>query len=133
MKIIYADNAATTRVMPEVFESMKPFFEEHFGNPSSLYSIGRFSKNVLEKSRKSIADCINAKQNEIFFTSGGTESDNWALKSCVRLNPGDHVITSKIEHHAVLKSAKYLEMHGIILTYLEVDKFWLANPKSLEK
>jgi cysteine desulfurase len=133
LKIIYADNAATTKVMPEVFESMKPFFEEHFGNPSSLYSIGRFSKNVLEKSRKSIADCINAKPNEIFFTSGGTESDNWALKSCVRLNPGDHVITSKIEHHAVLKSAKYLETQGIRVTYLDVDKFGLVNPESLEK
>ena len=131
-KIIYVDNAATTAILPEVFEAMEPFLENHFGNASSIYSIGRFAKQELEKSRKIIANCINAEPDEIFFTSCGTESDNWALKSSVKFSGNEHIITSQIEHHAILNSARFLENHGVEVTYLKPDKFGMILPETLE-
>lgn len=131
-KFIYADNAATTRLLPEVFEEMKPFLQENFGNASSIYSIGQYAKKHLEISRKTIAECINAEPEEIFFTSCGTESDNWALKSAFGLCNSEHLITSQIEHHAILKSARYLESRGTQVTYLKPDRFGTISPEVLE-
>lgn len=130
-RFVYADNAATSKVLPEVVEAMVPYLEKNFGNPSSIYSIGREAKEAIEKSRKTIAECINADSDEIFFTSSGTESDNWAIKSSY--HPGKHIISSKIEHHAVLKSLSYLERQGAHVSYLSPDKFGVISPESLEK
>ncbi|MCL2311096.1 MAG: aminotransferase class V-fold PLP-dependent enzyme [Firmicutes bacterium] len=133
-RIIYVDNAATTRVSNEVFNAMEPFFIENFGNPSSIYSIGRECRRAIENSRKIIAQCINAEPSEIFFTSGGTESDNWAIKSGSKLKSGSSVITSQIEHHAVLNSVKYLETLGNFETiYLKPDMFGTIQPEALKK
>ena len=131
-EIIYVDNAATTAILPEVFEAMKSCLENNFGNASSIYSIGRQAKQELEKSRKIIAKCINAEPDEIFFTSCGTESDNWALKSSVKFSGNAHIITSQIEHHAILNSARFLENHGVEVTYLKPDKFGMILPETLE-
>ena len=134
-KIIYVDNAATTEILPEVLEAMKSCLENNFGNASSIYSIGRQAKQELEKSRKIIADCINAEPDEIFFTSCGTESDNWALKSCVKFSESknkNNIITSQIEHHAILNSARFLENNGVQVTYLKPDKFGMILPETLE-
>lgn len=130
-RFVYADNAATSRIIPEVVESMTPYLEKNFGNPSSIYSIGKEAKEAVEKSRKIIAECINADPDEIFFTSSGTESDNWAIKSSY--SSGKHIISSKIEHHAVLKSLSYLERQGAHISYLSPDKFGIISPESLEK
>ena len=132
-RLIYVDNAATTKVSTQVFESMIPFLENNFGNPSSLYSLGKDAKAVIEKSRKIIADCINSRPEEIFFTSCGTESDNWALKSSVKLGKPGHIITSQIEHHAILESAHFLERNDITVSYLKPDKFGIVQPETLEK
>ena len=131
--IIYADNAATSRILPEVFESMRPYLETNFGNSSSIYSVGKTAKDALERSRKTIADCINADPDEIFFTSCGTESDNWALKSSFKISNDNHLITSQIEHHAILKTAKFLEKQNISVSYLKPDRFGVINPDDLEK
>src|SRR5512139_3220035 len=103
-RLIYMDHAATTPVRPEVMEAMLPYFHVRFGNPSSIYSIARESKKVVESARETVAHALGAEPNEIYFTSGGTESDNWALKGMAYANrkKGDHIITSAIEHHAVL-------------------------------
>ena len=103
-KIIYLDNAATTKTSPEVVEAMLPYFTEQYGNASAIYSIGSSNKEVISRARKDIADVLGAKENEIYFTAGGSESDNWALKATCEAYgaKGKHIITSKIEHHAIL-------------------------------
>ena len=124
-KTIYMDNAATTRVLPEVFEEMKPYFLEQYGNPSSVYSFVNDAKKVVDQARVTISDFINAKPQEIYFTAGGSESDNWALKATAEAyaNKGKHIITSKIEHHAILHTCEYLEKNGFEVTYLPVDEY----------
>ena len=122
---IYLDNAATTPVRKEVLEAMLPYFREEYGNASSVYSLGRNSKKALEASRETIAACFGAKPEEIFFTSCGSESDNWALRGVAfaNQNKGKHIITSSIEHHAILHTCAYLEKLGFEVTYLPVDKY----------
>ena len=133
MKIRYFDNAATTKVKKEVVDKMFPYFIESYGNPSSLYTLGRTAKVGIEKARKHVADLINCEKNEVYFTSGGTESDNTALKGIMYLNKnkGKHVITTKIEHHAILNSCKTLEENGCKVTYLNVDKDGIINLEEL--
>ena len=134
-KIIYMDNAATTAVSQEALETMMPFFRENFGNPSTIYSVGRNAKKELEISRERVAKALGASPKEIFFTSCGTESDNWAIKGAAfeGLKKGkNHIITSKIEHHAVLHTVQYLEKKGFDVTYLDVDSQGLVNPKDVE-
>ena len=134
---IYLDNAGTTRVRKEVIEEMQPYFDEMYGNPSSqLYELGRKSKEAIEKARKTVADFINADEKEIYFTGGGSESDNWALKGTAfaNLNKGkNHIITTKIEHHAILHTCKYLEKFGIETTYLSVDKYGMIDLEELKE
>ncbi|MGE5615092.1 MAG: cysteine desulfurase NifS [Bacillota bacterium] len=122
-KIIYFDHAATTPVRKEVFEAMLPYFSQKFGNPSSIYSIGRESKMAIEEARETIAGIIGAQPKEIFFTGSGTEADNWAIKGVAYANrqKGKHIITTAIEHHAVLHACQYLENDGFEVTYLPVD------------
>lgn len=134
-KIIYMDNAATTAVSSEALEVMTPFFKENFGNPSTIYSIGKNAKKELDIARERVAKALGASSKEIFFTSCGTESDNWAIKGAAfaGLKKGkNHIITSKIEHHAVLHTAQYLEKNGFDVTYLDVDSQGLVNPKDVE-
>lgn len=135
MKQIYLDHAATTPVAKEVIEAMQPYFNEKFGNASSLHSFGREARDALEKARKTIANFIGARPNEIIFTSGGTESDNLALKGVAFANKdkGKHIITSKIEHHAIFETCHWLEKHGFRVTYLPVDKEGKVNPQDVEK
>jgi len=123
-KIIYLDNAATTKAAPEVVEAMIPYFTEHYGNPSSVYSFAAKNKEAISKQREIIADALGAKANEIYFTAGGSESDNWALKATAEAYKakGNHIITTKIEHHAILHTAEYLEKNGFEVTYLNVDE-----------
>ena len=132
---IYMDNAATTPVRKEVVEAMKPFFLKRFGNPSSLHSFGKEARDEIERAREKIAKIINADAREIIFTSGGTESDNLALKGIAFANreKGNHVITTKIEHDAVLNSCRYLEKNGLKVTYLNVDSEGLVNLLELKK
>lgn len=124
MRTLYFDHAATTPVSKEVLQEMFPYFELKYGNASAMYTIGRESKRAIEDARKRVANAINAKQNEIYFTSCGSESDNLAIKGIAyaNQNKGNHIITSKIEHHAVLNSCKALENQGFRVTYLNVDK-----------
>ena len=123
-KLIYLDNAATTKTAPEVVEAMLPYFTENFGNPSSVYSFASGNKEVLTTQREIIANALGAKANEIYFTAGGSESDNWALKATAEAykGKGNHIITTKIEHHAILHTAEYLEKQGFEVTYLDVDE-----------
>ncbi|MCZ7400214.1 MAG: cysteine desulfurase NifS [Candidatus Methanoperedens sp.] len=132
---VYMDHSATTPADPLVVEAMLPYFSEKFGNPSSLYTIGRQARRAIEESRQKVADLIGAKKEEIIFTGSGTESDNLAIKGIAYRNrkKGDHIITSSIEHHAVLHSCKYLETQGFKVTYIPVDKDGLVNPKDVEK
>jgi cysteine desulfurase len=136
-KKLYLDNAATTRVKKEVIEEMSQYFNELYGNPSSqLYELGRKSKEAVEKARKTLADFINADEKEIYFTAGGTESDNWALKGVAfaNLNKGkNHIITTKIEHHAILHTCEYLEKFGVETTYLDVDRYGLVDIEQLKE
>lgn len=131
---IYMDNSATTPVRKEVVEEMIPYLTENFGNPSSIYDLGKTSKHAVEKARKRVAYAIGAEENEIYFTSGGTESDNWAIKGIAfaNRNKGKHIITSSIEHHAVLHACKWLEGQGFELTYLPVDKYGMVSPEDLK-
>lgn len=133
MKIRYFDNSATTKVKSEVINKMFPYFVESYGNPSSLYTLGRIAKVGIEEARKHVANLINCDKNEIYFTSGGTESDNTALKGIMYLNKnkGKHVITTKIEHHAILNTCKTLEENGYKVTYLQVDKNGIVNLEEL--
>lgn len=135
MKNVYMDYSATTPVKKEVLDAMLPYFSEHFGNPSSLYSIAQESKEALEKARGQVASLIGAKANEVFFTAGGSEADNWALEGVADAlkDKGNHIITTKIEHHAILHTAEYLEKHGIDVTYLDVDAEGRVNPEDVEK
>ena len=134
---LYLDNAATTRVKKEVIDEMKQYFDELYGNPSSqLYELGRKSKEAIEKSRKIIADFLNAEEKEIYFTAGGTESDNWALKGVAFANFSkgkNHIITTKIEHHAILHTCEYLEKFGVKTTYLDVDRYGLIDLEQLKE
>ncbi len=129
------DHSATTAVDPEVREAMLPYFSEKFGNPSSLYTIGREARRAIEESRQKVADLIDAKKEEIIFTGSGTESDNLAIKGIAYRNrkKGDHIITSSIEHHAVLHTCKYLETQGFKVTYLPVNTDGIINPADVEK
>ncbi len=134
MKRIYMDHAATTPMDREVLEEMKPYFCEKFGNASSLHSFGSEAKLALDTARRRIAKVINAEEEEIIFNSGGTEADNTALIGTALANrkKGKHIITTKIEHHAVLEPCKFLERFGFKITYLDVDKYGLVNPQALE-
>lgn len=128
MKQIYLDHASTTPVRPEVVEAMVPYFTEKFGNPSSIYPLGQEASDAVAQAREALAEVIGAKPREIFFTSGGTESDNWAIKGFARANAakGRHIITSAIEHHAVLHTCQALEREGFEVTYLPVDEHGLV-------
>ena len=132
--MIYVDNAATTMLEPEVLEKMMPYLTQFYGNASSIYRFGQKSKEVVNESREIIAKCLNADAKEIYFTSGGSESDNWAIKGVADAlsKKGNHIITSAIEHHAVLHTCEFLEKHGYKITYLPVDENGLVNPKDLE-
>ncbi len=133
-KVIYLDNAATTKVRPEVVEAMLPYFTEFYGNPSSVYEFSTPCKKAMAHTREVIADALGAKENEIYFTNGGTESDNWALKAAAEAygSKGKHIITTQIEHHAVLHTGQYLEKNGFEVTYLPVDENGLVNLKTLK-
>ena len=134
-KRIYLDNAATTRVHPEVVEAMLPHFTECYGNPSAIYSFAGEAQKAVEKARETLADLIGAKPEEIYFTAGGSESDNWALKAAAEAyrDKGKHIITSKIEHHAVLHTCEYLEKQGYEITYIDVDEYGFVKLDELEK
>lgn len=133
-KVIYLDNAATTRVRPEVVEAMLPFYTEHYGNASAVYSVGATAKEALTTAREQVAAVIGAKTEEIYFTAGGSESDNWALKATAELmkEKGNHIITSKIEHHAILHTCEYLEKNGFEVTYLDVDEDGVVDLEQLK-
>lgn len=134
-RFIYLDNAATTKTRPEVVEAMLPYFTEYYGNPSSVYEFSNESKKAINRSRETIAEAIGAKTNEIYFTAGGTESDNWALAATAEAyqEKGNHIITSKIEHHAVLHTCEYLEKRGFEVTYLDVDENGVIKLDELKK
>lgn len=134
-RFIYLDNAATTKTAPEVVEAMLPYFTEHYGNPSSVYSFASKNKEVITKQRETIADVLGASANEIYFTAGGSESDNWALKATAEAykDKGNHIITTKIEHHAILHTAEYLEKQGFEVTYLDVDENGIVKLDELKK
>jgi len=133
-RTVYMDHAATTPVRPEVVEAMLPYFSERFGNPSSLYALAREAKEAVEEARGRVAAAIGGRPEEVFFTSGGTESDNWAVKGVAAAlrKRGDHIITSAIEHHAVLHPCEVLEKQGYRVTYLPVDEFGRVNPGAVE-
>ena len=133
-KLIYLDNAATTKTAPEVVEAMLPYFTEHFGNPSSVYGFAAANKEVITRQREIIADTLGAKSNEIYFTAGGSESDNWALIATAEAyaSKGKHLITSKIEHHAILHTCEYLEKKGFEVTYLDVDENGIVDLEQLK-
>ena len=135
MRRIYLDHNATTPVHPEVLEAMLPYYKDKFGNASSIHGFGKEAKVALEESREKVAKLINASPSEIYFTSGGTESDNLAIKGAAFANrkKGKHIITSKIEHHAILESCKFLEKEGFEVTYLPVDGGGLIDPDDLKK
>ncbi len=134
MRQVYLDYSATTPVKKEVLDEMIPYFTEHYGNPSSLYSIAQESKEALELARGRVAKLINADTSEVFFTAGGSESDNWALEGVVDAlkDKGNHIITTKIEHHAILHTAEFLEKHGIDVTYVGIGEDGRVDPKEIE-
>lgn len=133
--MIYLDNAATTRTVPEVVEAMMPYFAEYFGNPSSIYGLGSKAKKAVNEARRIIAESLGVKPEEIYFTAGGSEADNWALQATAEAyeQKGKHIITSKIEHHAILHTCEYLEKHGFEITYLDVDAEGKVSPKAVEE
>ncbi len=133
--IIYLDNAATTKTRKEVVDAMLPFFTENYGNASSVYELGAESKKAVNDSKEMIAKAITADANEIYFTAGGSEADNWAIKGIAEAykEKGRHIITSKIEHHAVLHTCEYLEKNGYEVTYLDVDEFGFIRPDQLKR
>jgi len=134
-KEIYLDNAATTKVLPAVVYDMLPYYTEEFGNPSSLYGFGQNAHKAMENARRRIAHHLCARPQEIYFTSGGTESDNWALKETAfaYADKGKHIITTAAEHHAITHSCAWLERHGFEVTYLDVDEFGMVDPDELTK
>ena len=131
---VYLDYAATTYVKPEVLEEMLPYFTQKFGNPSSFYSISRENRMAIDKARAQVAKALNCDVNEVYFTGGGSEADNWAIKgiASAHKNKGNHIITTKIEHHAVLHTCQYLEKHGFEVTYLDVDDKGIVNLEELK-
>ena len=133
-KLIYLDNAATTKTAPEVVEAMLPNFSEAYGNPSSIYSLAGESRKAVDQARETIANALGARPEEIYFTAGGTESDNWALKAAAEFyrKKGNHIITTKIEHHAVLHSCQWLEKQGFEVTYLNVDENGVVRLEELK-
>ena len=133
-KLIYLDNAATTKTAPEVVEAMLPYFSEAYGNPSSIYSLAGESRKAVDQARDTIARALGARPEEIYFTAGGTESDNWALKAAAEFyrKKGNHIITTKIEHHAVLHSCQWLEKQGFEVTYLNVDENGVVRLEELK-
>ena len=135
MKQVYLDNAATTPVRLEVEVAMRPYFCEKYGNPSGAYQMSSENRGMIENVREQIAKTLNASAEEIYFTSGGTESDNWAIKAAAQMlkEKGRHIITSKIEHHAILNSCAYLEKQGFEVTYLDVDEWGSIRLDVLEK
>lgn len=134
-KKIYLDNAATTKTRPEVVEAMLPYFTENFGNPSSVYEFATVNKKAVDDARTIISSAIGAEISDIYFTAGGTESDNWALKATVEAyaEKGNHIITSKIEHHAILHTCEYLEKHGCEVSYIDVDENGIIKLDELKK
>ena len=135
-RLIYLDNAATTKTAPEVVDAMIPYFTEHYGNPSSVYSFASGNKEVVSRQREIIAQALGAQANEIYFTAGGSESDNWALKATAEAyeKKGKHIITTKIEHHAILHTCEYLEkQRGFEITYLDVDENGVVKLDELKK
>ncbi len=134
-QMIYLDNAATTKTRPEVVEAMLPYFTEFYGNPSSVYGFSEESKKAISHTREVIAASLGVKPNEIYFTAGGSEADNWAIKATAEAyqDKGRHIITTKIEHHAVLHTCQYLETRGFEVTYLDVDENGLVSPEQVEK
>lgn len=135
MKRVYADYAATTATSPEVLESMLPYFSEIYGNGSSVHSFGREAAKAVSEARAQVAQALGAQPEEIYFTSGGTEADNWAIigTAYARRDKGNHIITSAIEHHAVLHTCEYLEKQGFFVTYLPVDETGLVSPEAVEQ
>lgn len=135
MNRIYLDNAATTPVSPQVLEKMLPYFTEHYGNASSVYETGREARKAVDAARKQAAAAINAKPQEIYFTAGGSESDNWAIKGAAfaRRNKGNHIITTSVEHHAVLHTCQWLETQGFLVTYLPVDEYGQVSAAQVEE
>lgn len=129
------DHAATTSTHPEVIRAMQPYFHDRFANPSGIYSIAKENRRVVEKSRQMIADTLHAKKDEIYFTAGGSEGDNWALKEIADTyrEKGRHIITTKLEHHGILHTCEYLEHHGFRITYLDVDAYGCVNPEQVEQ
>ena len=134
-KMIYLDNAATTRTAPEVVDAMLPYFTELYGNPSSVYDFAGKSKAAITRGREQIANVLGAKTEEIYFTAGGSEADNWALKAAFEAykSKGNHIITTKIEHHAILHTCEYLEKRGFQITYVDVDANGIVKLDELEK
>lgn len=133
--MIYLDHAATTKTAPEVVEAMLPYFTEYYGNAGSIYRLGTESKKAVIRAKETIAATLHVQPNEIYFTSGGTESDNWAIKAAYEAcrDKGNHIITTKIEHHAVLHTCEYLEKQGAEITYLDVDEDGLLDTERLKK
>ena len=134
-KLIYLDNAATTKTAPEVVEAMLPYFTENFGNPSSVYGFAAKNKEAVSVQRERVAEILGAQAKEIYFTAGGSEADNWALKAVAEsyASKGNYIITTKIEHHAILHTAEYLERKGFEVTYLDVDENGIVKLQELKK
>ena len=132
--MIYMDNAATTRAIPQVVQAMLPYYTEYYGNPSSIYSLGAASKRAMNSAREAIAKSLNTTPQEIYFTAGGSESDNWALIAAAEAyeQKGRHIITSKIEHHAILHTCDYLKKRGFEITYLDVDADGVVDLEQLK-
>ena len=131
-RLIYMDNAATTSVRPEVLEAMMPYFTQYFGNASSIHTFGRNARRALENARKQVAAALGCEPREVYFTAGGSESDNWAIRCAVEAKQGKHIITSAIEHHAVLHTCEYMEKQGYEVTYLPVDEFGRISVESVK-
>lgn len=134
-EIIYFDNAATTPIRPEVYDAMRPYIESCYGNPSSVYKLARESKKAIDLARKQVADAINADSGEIFFTGCGSESDNWAIKGVALAlkDKGKHIITTTIEHHAILHTCEFLEENGYEVTYIPVDEYGMVSADDIKK
>jgi cysteine desulfurase len=132
---VYVDNSATTPIHPQVIEEMLPYFTEKFGNPSSIHSFGREAKQAMDEARERVAGAIGSRNDEIYFTGSGTEADNWAVKGAAYANrqKGNHIITTKIEHHAILHTCEYLEKHGFDVTYLDVDEYGQISTEALRE
>ena len=133
-KFVYMDHSATTALSQDVLNSMIPYLTEHYGNPSSIYSIGRTTRIAIENARQTVAKCLNCSEKEIFFTASGTESDNWAIRGVAKALSikGKHIITSSIEHPAILETCKDMEKQGYEVTYLPVDSYGLINLSDLK-